>query len=532
MIIRHMTSRTGADGPHPVDPIDRAHLTGVSRPSPPIHRYGPSERLVDLVERYWIPVWSLAQPSTQSTLQHPVCLVVVSNTYARFYGVSRGRSSVTLEGDGWAVGTMLSPAAGRLVLGRSVAEVTDTWVELGDLVPDPAVVDGVRAAMEHDPHDPAAHLAAVAHVESWLATHLPVDESGLLVNRLVAWLGDHPEVTRVDDLAREAGLSERSLQRLVEQRIGLSPKWLLQRRRLHDAVEALKAGRGSLAEVAADLGYADQAHFTHDFRTVTGMTPGEYLKDQPRASGTDPSGRLAAERDLGDGDAERGLEGGDGLVELGLARPPRPREPRDLERSAPRGAGGSPEAGDPPVDEQRREQHPVGLVPQPPVVLGRREPVAGLGVVAAQQGVELGQQAHARQVPRGRGVRQVDVRPAVRSVLLDDVQARQSLLDGLERDPGPPRDVLPRRGPVGSQVEAYDVGQRDRSGAVERAVDRLALTLPAVARGRPADQGAVGEAEVAARAGGRSVEGGGGVAGEPLVDVGAELVGGAPRRGR
>ena len=64
------------------------------------------------MDRYWIPVWSLAEPSTQSTLQHPVCLVVVSNTYARFYGVARGRSSVTLEGDGWAVGTMLTPAAG------------------------------------------------------------------------------------------------------------------------------------------------------------------------------------------------------------------------------------------------------------------------------------------------------------------------------------------------------------------------------------------------------------------------------------
>ena len=286
-----MTRRTGARGPHPVDPIDRAHLTGVSRPSPPIHRYAPSRHLVDLVERYWIPVWSLAEPSTQSTLQHPVCLVVVSDTYARFYGVSRGRSSVTLEGDGWAVGTMLSPAAGRLVLGRSVAEVTDTWVELGDLLPDGpsagAVVGGVRAAMAEDPHDPAAHLAAVGHVETWLATHLPVDAPGLLVNRLVAWLGDHPDVTRVDELAREAGLSERSLQRLVEQRIGLSPKWLLQRRRLHDAVEALKAGPGTLAEVAAELGYADQAHFTHDFRTVTGMTPGEYLKDQPVRSPRD-----------------------------------------------------------------------------------------------------------------------------------------------------------------------------------------------------------------------------------------------------
>ena len=265
-----------------MDPIDRAHLTGVSRPSPPIHRYAPSEHLVDLVDRYWIPVWSLTEPSTQSTLQHPVCLVVVSNTYARFHGVTRGRSSVTLEGDGWAVGTMLSPAAGRLLLGRSVAEVTDTWVELADLLPDAALVDDVRAAMHRDPHDPAAHLAAIAHLESWLATHLPVDASGLLVNHLVSWLADHPEVTRVDEVAREAGLSERSLQRLVEQRIGLSPKWLIQRRRLHDAVEALKAGRGTLAQVAADLGYADQAHFTHDFRAVTGMTPGDYLGDQPR----------------------------------------------------------------------------------------------------------------------------------------------------------------------------------------------------------------------------------------------------------
>ena len=90
-------------------------------------------------------------------------------------------------------------------------------------------------------------------------------------------------MTRVSDMAREVGLTERSLQRLVEQRLGLSPKWLVQRRRLHDAVEALKAGSTGLADMAAVLGYTDQAHFTHDFRTVTGMTPGEFLRDQPGA---------------------------------------------------------------------------------------------------------------------------------------------------------------------------------------------------------------------------------------------------------
>ena len=61
----------------------------------------------------------------------------------------------------------------------------------------------------------------------------------------------------------------------------MTPKWLIQRRRLHDAVERLKAGLTSLADLASELGYADQAHFTHDFRTVTGLTPGEFLADQP-----------------------------------------------------------------------------------------------------------------------------------------------------------------------------------------------------------------------------------------------------------
>ena len=267
--------------PHPVDPVDRAHLTGVSRPSPPIHRYAPSGHLVDLVDRYWITVWSLREPSTQSTLQHPVCLVVVSDRYARLYGVARGRSSVTLQDEGWAVGTMLTPAAGRLLLGRSVAELTDTWTDLTEVGSVPSgLVPDVRAVMATDPRDPTAHAAAIAVVEGWLAACLPVDEQGLLINRVVAWLRDNREVTRVGDVAREFGLTERSLQRLVEQRVGLTPKWLVQRRRLHDAVEVIKAGTTSLAEVAAELGYTDQAHFTHDFRAVTGMTPGQYLRDQ------------------------------------------------------------------------------------------------------------------------------------------------------------------------------------------------------------------------------------------------------------
>ena len=52
VIIRHMPNHAGVRA---VDPVDRAHLTGLTRPSPPIHRYAASERLADLVERWaWL----------------------------------------------------------------------------------------------------------------------------------------------------------------------------------------------------------------------------------------------------------------------------------------------------------------------------------------------------------------------------------------------------------------------------------------------------------------------------------------------
>ena len=266
----------------PADPVDRAHLTSAARPSPPIYRYGPSPELTELIGRYWIPVWTLPEPTTQSTLQYPVCLIVVSNSYARCYGVSRGLSQVTLEGSGWAVGVLFRPAAGRLLLGRPVSDLVDAHVDLATVssIDGAALVDRIRTAMSEDPQAPAGHRAAIAAYEDAVAPLLPVDETGLLINRIIDWLADHPEVTRVTEVADAFALTERSLQRLVVDRVGLTPKWLIQRRRLHDAVAGLKAAERPLAELAAELGYADQAHFTHDFRTVTGLTPGQYLAEQ------------------------------------------------------------------------------------------------------------------------------------------------------------------------------------------------------------------------------------------------------------
>lgn len=196
---------------------------------------------------------------------------------------------MTLSGDGWAAGVMFQPAAGLLLTEASMDDWTDRVEPLDVLGPHvQPVVEAVHEAMDPDPGDEAAHRCAVDALAG-LARHVgPVDEEGRFVNQLVARVEESPDITSVAALCTESGLTERALQRLTRRRLGLTPRWLIQRRRLHEAAERLRRHEGSLADLAAELGYADQPHLTRDFRAVTGMTPGQFaarhrLGDGPRA---------------------------------------------------------------------------------------------------------------------------------------------------------------------------------------------------------------------------------------------------------
>lgn len=266
--------------PSRLDRIERAHLKDPRDSSHAMYRYEPSPALGGLVQRFWIPVWSVPHGSEapQQVLQYPVCLLVVAHDYARFYGVVSGLSTTTLTGEGWAVGVMCTPAAGYLVAGGPVSAYTDRHVLLADVLgPDgERLTERVRAAMAGDPHDGAAHRSAMAAYDDVLRRFLPVDGEGVLVDRVVAFVEGNPDVVRVAQVCAEFDLPERALQRLVRRRLGLTPKWLIQRRRLQEAAERLRLRSAPLADTAAVLGYADQAHFTRDFSAVTGMTPGEF----------------------------------------------------------------------------------------------------------------------------------------------------------------------------------------------------------------------------------------------------------------
>ena len=274
---------------HPVDPIERAHLRDAAGFSPPIFRYAPDPGLADLVRRHWLPVWSLppGRTTVQRVLQYPVCLLVVADSYAHLVGPQRGLSLQELAGEGWAVGVMLQPAAGWALAGGPVTRLTDRRVPLAEAggLDGVALERAVRAAIGTDPLDPERRATAVQAVEDAVAGLLPVDEEGHLVIAVVEHVEVDPRVQRVAQVSAKFGLIERSLQRITARLISLSSQWVVQRRRMHKAADRLRGDAvPDLASVALELGYADQAHFSRDFRRVTGTTPGRFAAEaRPRS---------------------------------------------------------------------------------------------------------------------------------------------------------------------------------------------------------------------------------------------------------
>jgi AraC-like DNA-binding protein len=80
----------------------------------------------------------------------------------------------------------------------------------------------------------------------------------------------------VRSMAFELGVSERQLRRRVECAVGYGPKRLGRVLRLTRALAAAYGGE-ELGRIAFDAGYADQAHFANDCRSLAGVAPSALL---------------------------------------------------------------------------------------------------------------------------------------------------------------------------------------------------------------------------------------------------------------
>lgn len=239
-------------------------------------RYHPRSDLATWVEHHWSVAWDFRgrPPHPVATLPHPsVHLVFDGDRGGELAGPARARFSRELAGVGSVFAVKFRPGGFRPFSDGPVSRLADK------VVPVTAVfgVDGAR--LDEAVHAAASDDARVAVVEDFLRVRIPAPDHK--VNRaaeLVYGVARDRSIIKVQDLVDSSGLSLRSLQRLFAEYVGVSPKWVIQRYRLHEAAERLASGAADHASLALELGYSDQAHFIRDFKALVGSTPAAYAR--------------------------------------------------------------------------------------------------------------------------------------------------------------------------------------------------------------------------------------------------------------
>ncbi|MEI2277532.1 helix-turn-helix domain-containing protein [Paenarthrobacter ilicis] len=244
---------------------------------PSFTRIPAPDAVSHLVQWFWIPQWDIqpGRSSRQHVIAYPASNLVVEGGTVVFAGASTRAGFRDLSGKGWAVGALLRPAAVPLFTDDPTA-LLDTEKTL----PLEALRLAVAAAMEGN--DDGSRLGrAVDAFAQWLASvDAGLSSEAGLANRMVDVIAEDRSLMAIEDVAAALSVSPRTLQRIAKKYVGLSPSALIRRRRLQDAAQRARSDpTADLAAIAVELGYADHAHLTNDFRKFLGFTPSSYRRE-------------------------------------------------------------------------------------------------------------------------------------------------------------------------------------------------------------------------------------------------------------
>jgi len=239
-------------------------------------RYYPSPDLDPFVEHYWSVQWDLrgCDPERAETLPHPsVHIIFERNVGARVAGITRGRFSRVLEGQGGVIAAKFRPGGFRPFVCVDISTLTNKILSLSEMFGPDADTAEQRVLAATD------EASRIARIEEFLRARRPVrDEQGAHAGTIVYAIAADRTILRVEDLVERYAINVRMLQRLFAKYVGVTPKWVIQRYRLHEAAERLANGGISHSDLALALGYSDQAHFTRDFKAVVGTSPAAYSR--------------------------------------------------------------------------------------------------------------------------------------------------------------------------------------------------------------------------------------------------------------
>jgi AraC-like DNA-binding protein len=242
-----------------------------------LSRYEPAEELRPYIQHYWVTEWDLRglEPYRQVILSHPNVNLIFEAGLTRIYGVTEKTSSYLLQGQGSVFAVKFNSGGFYPFWKEPVSELTGRSIGLTDAFGD----DG--KSLEDDILGMSDVALQVERIDRFFRARLPEsgDNNVPLINEMVATLIAEREILKVEDLASRFDMSTRTLQRLFNRYVGVNPKGVIQRYRLHEVAEKIEQGEAiDWLKLSLDMGYYDQAHFIKDFKAILGRSPEEYAR--------------------------------------------------------------------------------------------------------------------------------------------------------------------------------------------------------------------------------------------------------------
>ncbi|SFI22361.1 AraC family transcriptional regulator [Albimonas pacifica] len=190
----------------------------------------------------------------------PLLRSFTAGLHDRPVGIAYPGAAVCLQVD-------LAPLAARRLLGPRLAEAAGETVDLREIAP------ALAAELED----------RAAGAPTWAARFEAV--SGVLARATAGAQGPSPLAARalaeidrapwrpVAELAERLGVSRQGLSDALRREVGMGPKRLARLARFEGALARLRGAQAApLADLAAEMGYADQAHMAREMRALGGAT--------------------------------------------------------------------------------------------------------------------------------------------------------------------------------------------------------------------------------------------------------------------
>ena len=239
------------------------------------HTYEPPPRLKPFTDHFWTISWNRASQIpyiSEQVMHRPYVDVYMSRQDSGIQCSFRNKRDYIAAATGRIIGARFLPGAFHAFWGGSLAGLHNETIPL----------QRVFAQADRQFFEDTLSLqddAAVGALADLIQALNPQPDPNIkLINDIIASI-ESDDMKTVGFIAQRFGKSERWLQQLFQQYVGIGLKWQLQRFKLIEAAKSIRESNApNWADLAYDLGYSSQQHFISDFKRVLGRTPVQYKK--------------------------------------------------------------------------------------------------------------------------------------------------------------------------------------------------------------------------------------------------------------